>query len=140
MQKTPGRNIMNKIISEKLLTYSTPLLLCITFSSNSLANTNHVQFVSKVSKKCKHIGSIRTVIDNKKVFLDRKKGEARGIHRWIKNGHEIFTLTLKKQAVAQGANRLVVKDINYDMDIIVHRGIQFFKIKRTHIRARAFRC
>lgn len=131
---------MDRTYSATLLAYSISFLICISFSSNSVAKTNQVEFVAEVPKKCKHIGSLRTTIENKKVFGVREKGQPRGIHTWIRNGHEVFTAILKKRAAAKGADRLVIKDIDYDMDIIHHRGIPFYKIKRTHIRARAFRC
>jgi len=128
----------------KLLSLSILSLTGLFISVNVIAKINpqfkKVQFVAKVSKKCKHIGSIRETIVNRKIFGFRKKGEPRSMKNWIKNGHDVFTARMKQKAVAKGANRLVIKDIDYDMDISSHRGFVSYNLKRTYIRARAFRC
>lgn len=109
------------------------LLSCLLLNTSSVyAKSGKVIFVTKVSKKCKHLGSIFHSFEDETLY---KSNEG---FRVISAG-PVFATAMKAKAKKMGANRLVLVEVFNDKKIMSGMGYHEW-ITKSQFRARAFKC
>jgi len=98
----------------------------------SYAGTGKVIFVTKVSKRCKHLGSVSQEFEGETLY---KSDE--GFR--VTLAGPIFADAMKAKAKKIGANRLILVEAFNDKKIMSGMGYHEW-ITKTQFRARAFKC
>ena len=119
---------------QKIFLFSLSLVIVLLGFSSSLvyARSDTVIFVKKVSKSCKHLGSVSSAFEGEKLYSSSEGFK-------VVPAGPVFTDKMKMKAKKMGANRLVLVEVFNNKKIMSGMGYHEW-ILQSEYRARAFKC
>ena len=117
-----------------LLIFSFVLSVFVTAPKIVVAKSSTVIFVQKVSKRCKHLGSISHTLK-----LDALYSSSEAFK--VVTAGPVFASAMKAKAKALGANRLIIVEALNDKTITSGSRVGYHEsLDQSQFRARAFKC